>query len=74
MRARFGKCLNFNRKNCFRHLFRHFNPKKEKQETQKVQKLSQKTPNKTEQHIDQIAQLFPNVMSEGKVGFDLFAY
>jgi len=42
--------------------------KKEKQETQKVQKLSQKTPNKTEQHLEQIAQLFPNVMSEGEDG------
>ena len=45
-----------------------------KMETQKVQKLSQKTSNKTEQHLEQIAQLFPTVMSEGKVGFDLFAY
>lgn len=36
-----------------------------------MQKLSLKTPNKTAQHIDQIAELFPNVMSEGKVDFDL---
>jgi len=36
-----------------------------------LQKLSQQTPNKTAQNLEQIAKLFPNVMSEGKVDFDL---
>ncbi|HIP51199.1 MAG TPA: site-specific DNA-methyltransferase, partial [Campylobacterales bacterium] len=36
-----------------------------------MQKLNLQTPNKTEQHIEQIAKLFPNVVSEGKVDFDL---
>ena len=36
-----------------------------------MQKLKQQTPNKTNEHLEQIATLFPNVMSEGKVDFDL---
>ena len=36
-----------------------------------MQKLKQKTPNKTNEHLEKIATLFPNVMSEGKVDFDL---
>ena len=36
-----------------------------------MQKLPQKTPNKTQEHIEKLAELFPNVISEGKVDFDL---
>ncbi len=36
-----------------------------------MQKLKLKTPNKTKEQIEKIAQLFPNVVSEGKVDFDL---
>ena len=36
-----------------------------------MQKLKLQTPNRTKEHIEKIAQLFPNVVSEGKVDFDL---
>jgi len=36
-----------------------------------MQKLPQKTPNKTQEHIAKIAEMFPHVISEGKVDFDL---
>ena len=38
-----------------------------------MQKLKLKTPNKTKEHIEKTTQLFPNVVSEGKVDFDLFS-
>jgi len=36
-----------------------------------IKKLDMKTADKVESNIEQIAQLFPNVMSEGKVDFEL---
>ncbi|MEA2049773.1 MAG: site-specific DNA-methyltransferase, partial [Campylobacterota bacterium] len=36
-----------------------------------VEKLKMQTPNKTEINIKEMAKLFPNVMSEGKIDFDL---
>ncbi|VAY87695.1 hypothetical protein MNB_ARC-1_323 [hydrothermal vent metagenome] len=33
-----------------------------------MQKLKMKTPNKTDENIEQIAKLFPNVISEGQNG------